>query len=235
MARAFAFLALATCVVAACSPGTVPTPSGTPAQTAVAPPSEPTSPPMSPSAEPTARAFPTTSEVELAPGRYDSSPPFDFSFTFAIPEPGWNSAHIHGEFFDVMRFDGPEPRIPTRWIAWAHPETIHGDGDRPATELTPHEAAGLMSTVRGVDAGSATSFTFAGLDGVQLDFHTDIEEVPLFGGAEGDFQLDSSQNLRMGIVKIDGEMLLAMCLAPPAEFEIACDQQQPILDSAEFE
>jgi hypothetical protein len=36
--------------------------------------------------------FPDLNEVALAPGRYDSSPPFDIDFTFELFEAGWESA-----------------------------------------------------------------------------------------------------------------------------------------------
>jgi hypothetical protein len=190
--------------------------------------------PGTPAPTPSPLAFPTTSEVELMPGRYSSSPPFDIEFTFEIPGPGWFSAHIHGEFFDVMRFEGTDQRSPIRWIAWAHPETIHGDREAPAADLTPQEAATQMAMQIAVEAGTSSRFTFAGLDGVQMDYHTEIRQVPLFGGPDGDFQLDNSQDARIGIVKIDEEMLLIMCLAPPGQLEAGCADAQPILDSVEL-
>ena len=190
--------------------------------------------PSPPAPTPSPRPFPTTSGMELEPGRYSSSPPFDFAFTFEIPAPGWSSAHIHGEFFDVMRFEGTDQRSPVRWVAWAHPETIHGDRDAPAAELSPQEAADFMATQLAVDAGRTSAFTLAGLEGVRLDFHTDITQVPLFGGPDGDFQLDNSQDARIGIVRIDEEMLLAMCLAPPGQLEAGCTEAQSILDSVEL-
>ena len=201
----------------------------TPARQAIATPAR-----SAPALTPSARAFPTTSEVELEPGRYSSSPPFEFAFTFEIPAPGWFSAHIHTEFFDVMRFEGTDQRSPVRWVAWAHPETIHGDRDAPAAELTPQEAADLMATQIAVDAGTSSAFAFAGLEGVRLDFHTEVSQVPLFGGPDGDFQLDNSQDARIGIVKIDQEMLLVMCLAPPGQLGAGCSDAQPILDSVEL-
>jgi len=133
-----------------------------------------------------------------------------------------------------MRFEGPGQRSPVRWVAWAHPETIHGDRDARAADMTPQEAADLMASQLAVEAESSRPFTFAGLDGVQLDLHTEITQVPLFGGPDGDFQLDNSQDARIGIVKLDGQLLLVMCLAPPGELEAGCADARPILDSVEL-
>ena len=231
--RVLAVLLVGVLILGACSAET-PTISPPTATPTSARPATPTPSPSAPTPSASPRAFPTTSGVELAPGRFSSSPPFDFAFTFEIPEPGWFSAHIHGEFFDVMRFEGTDQRSPVRWVAWAHPETIHGDSDARAAELTPQEAADLMATQLAVDAEASSAFTFAGLQGVQLEFHTEITQVPLFGGPDGDFQLDNSQDARIGIVKIDHEMLLVMCLAPPGQLEGGCTDAQPILDSVEL-
>ena len=226
-----ATLLSAAALLAACATAS-PSPGAASASLQVVPSISPSPPAATPSD--TLLPFPAMSEVELVPGRYDSSPPFDYDFTFAIPEPGWHTAHIHGEFFDVMRFDGPDPRNPTHWVAWAHPTTIHGDSDEPASELTPRGAADLMSTQLAVDAGPISAFTFGGLSGVQLDLHTEIQRVPLFGGPDGDFQLDSSHDLRAGIVERDGDLLLVLCLAAAQELDTACARAQPILDSVRW-
>jgi hypothetical protein len=188
----------------------------------------------SPSPRPTVLAFPSQGELAMAPGRYDSSPPFVIEFTFRLPDEGWHSAHLHGEFFDVMRFDGPDPRVPTRWIAWAHPDTIHGATSEPAEGLSPHEAATVISTRPGLDAGPVAPFDFAGLEGVQLDLHADAPNTHIFGGSDGNFGLEPGQDARLGIVAPEGDLLLVLCLAAPAELDAACAEVQPILESVEL-
>src|SRR5688572_22557804 len=133
--RRSALLVVALAAVAfACTSAPTPTQTAPPTPTASPTPTE--SPESIP--EPTVLSFPSAGEQDLTRGLYDSSPPFAVEFTFLIPDEGWSSAHIHDEFFDVMRLDGPEPNIPTRWVAWGYPETINGpDGTQPASELTP--------------------------------------------------------------------------------------------------
>jgi hypothetical protein len=206
------------------------TPSTTPT---VAPTNAPTiAPTISPEATPgNVLVFPTASEQELAPGRYSSSPPFDIPFTFEVQAEGWESAHLHGEFFDIMQLPAGSTQ-PSRWIAWAHPLTIHGPDDAAAIELSPAEAAELLAARADVDATDSAPFQFAGHEGVRLDLTTDDQGVQIFGGEDGDFGLDPAYDLRLGLVSLDDDLMLVLVLAPTGELEDAWMEAQPVLDSA---
>src|SRR5262245_23244267 len=106
--------ALAAVLVAAtgCTATTQPTPTPVPTAVPTLRPTAVPTPTLVPTLAPTAMPFPDQTGDPLAPGVYDSSPPFALHFTFEIPDEGWHAAHIHDEFFDVMRFDGDSPTIP---------------------------------------------------------------------------------------------------------------------------
>ena len=113
-----ALIAVLASVVLACAPAPATTPSATPSPSAPA-------------------AFPATTGEVLVPGRYDSQPPFNIPFTFEAPAGGWESMHLHGEFFDIGRFEGEERQTaPARWIAFGDPENVRGTEDVPDSDLT---------------------------------------------------------------------------------------------------
>jgi hypothetical protein len=148
-----------------------------------------------------------------------------------VPGPGWFSAHLHGEFLDVMRFDGPDAHVPTRWVAWAHPATLYGSGPVDAAGLSPEAAAAAVEANDDLEASSPRPFEFAELKGEQLDVHTDSSNVPVFGGPDGDFGLEPAHDARLGFVTIGEELVIVMCLGAPTELDAACADVQPILDS----
>ena len=189
-----------------------------------------------PSASPApAIAFPTTTGDVLVPGRYDSQPPFNIPFTFDVPAGGWESMHLHGEFFDIGRFATAERQTaPIRWIAFGHPGHIRGDEDLPAAGLTPEAAATLLSSRDDVIAGEAVPFSLAGRDGVRLDLHAPEADTPIFGGPDGAFNLEPSIDIRLGIVPLDDDLLLVFVGAPPGELDAAWDEAQPILASVDL-
>lgn len=215
--------------------GSTASPSPTVTTTPFPPPTAPT-PTVAPVPTPAATvlAFPHLSEVALAAGRYDSSPPFDIPFTFVLFEEGWESAHLHGEFFDVMKLNGPDPVGPTRWIAWAHPATIHGATAEPAAGMTPDEAASLVAGRTGVEPGPISLFEIDGLAGVRIDLHADAPSTHIFGGSDGDFGLEPNFDARLGIVPVGSDLLLVLVLASPAELEDAWADAQPILASIDL-
>lgn len=227
----FVVVAIAIAVGCASEPPPSPSPTLAPART-------PTSAPgatVAPTPRPTPLAFPEVSGVALAPGVYDGSPPFAIDFTFEIPDEGWSSAHIHDEFLDVMRLDGPEPNIPTRWVAWAYPDTVGGpNGDRPAAGLTPAEAIEGMSDVPNVEASDPMPFSVSGLEGVQVDLHTDVAMTQIFGGEAGDLALEPAFDVRLGAVELDSGLFLVMCFGPDGDLEAGCADAQPIIDSVEI-
>jgi hypothetical protein len=180
--------------------------------------------------------FPTISAVPLIPGRYLSAPPFDIPFTFEIPDPGWESAHLLGEFFDVMRFDDQSVGTgqPTRWVAFAHPTHIQGAQQTPVEGLSATEAAQLLADRPDLTAGPTTPFELDGLEGVRLDLHASSPRTAVFGGAGGDFGFGPENDLRLAVVPQGDALLLVLVLAAPVELEAAWLDAQPILDSVDL-
>jgi len=185
----------------------------------------------------TGLSFPTTSEIPLAPGRYRSSPPFDIPFTFEVPDSGWESAHLLGEFFDILQFDGETAAAagqPSRWIAFGHPTDIRGTRDTPAAGLSPGEAAALFADRSDLQASATTPFELDGLDGVRLDLHARSLSTPVFGGPAGNFAIGPQNALRLAIVPLADDLLLVLVLATPDELEAAWLEAQPILESVDL-
>src|SRR5262245_52588526 len=178
-------------LVFACAPAVTPSPAATPV----------------PSASPL--AFPRTTGEVLAAGRYASSPPFEIPFTFEVPADGWESMHVHGEFFDIGRFATAERQTaPVRWIAFGRPGHISGDEDVPAAGLTPEEAAALFTARDDLTASEVVPYNLAGLDGVRLDLHAPEPNTPIFGGPDGAFNLEPSIDIRLGIVRLEDGLFL---------------------------
>jgi hypothetical protein len=199
------------------------------APTTAAPTSTPSAPPPSP------LAFPTTTGEVLVPGRYDSQPPFNIPFTFEAPAGGWESMHLHGEFFDLGRFEGEERQTaPARWIAFGDPEHVRGHEDVPDSDLTPTQAAALLAERDDLTAGEPVPFVLDGREGVRLDLHAAEPNAPLFGGAEGDFGLEPSVDVRLGFVPVDDGLLVVFVAAPADELEAAWEEAQPVLESVDL-
>ena len=193
----------------------------------------PTSTPGAPSASPL--AFPTTTGEVLVPGRYDSQPPFNIPFTFEAPAGGWESMHLHGEFFDLGRFATEERQTaPARWIAFGDPEHVRGSEDVPDTDLTPAEAAALLAERDDLTAGEPVPFSLDGREGVRLDLHAAEPNTPIFGGAEGDFGLEPSVDVRLGFVPVDEGLLVVFVAAPADELDAAWEEAQPVLESVDL-
>lgn len=194
-----------------------------------------TPPTQSPSPAPSPIAFPRTTGEVLAAGRYASSPPFDVPFTFHVPAGGWESMHLHGEFFDIGRFATEERMTaPARWIAFGHPEHVRGDADVPVAGLTPEEAATLLTARDDLTASEAFPFSLAGRDGVRLDLHASEPNTPIFGGPDGDFGLEPSIDIRIGFVPLADDLLVVFVGAPPGELDAAWDEAQPVLESVDL-
>ena len=190
---------------------------------------------QSPSPAPSPAAFPRTTGEVLAAGRYASSPPFDVPFTFTVPADGWESMHLHGEFFDIGRFATADRQTaPARWIAFGHPQHVRGDEDVPAAGLTPEAAATLLAARDDLTASEAVPYALAGREGVRLDLHASAPNTPIFGGPEGDFGLEPSIDIRLGIVPLDNDLLVVFVGAPPGELDAAWDEAHPILESVDL-
>ena len=194
------------------------------------------SPAATPSASPIpAVDFPSTGGEVLVAGRYDSHPPFNIRFTFDVPAGGWESMHLHGEFFDLGRFEGEERQTaPVRWIAFGDPDHVRGSEDVPDTDLTPAEAAALLAERDDLTASEPVPFSVDGREGVRLDLHAPEPNTAIFGGAEGDFGLEPSVDVRLGFVPVDEGLLVVFVAAPAVELDAAWEEAQPVLESIDL-
>lgn len=223
-------LALAGCVGPAGRPGL------TAAPTFVGSAAAGTTPAGSPSAAPRTSgtlAWPSAFGVDLAPGTYFSSPPFDVPFTLALGETGWQTGHLHAEFFDLIRFDGlPETDLPAVLFGFAQPAMIRGaGGNEPAAGLSPDAAIDSLAARADIAPSNRAAVDLFGRAGARVDLHADVANTQLFGGAAGNFGLGPERNLRIAAVAFDGGLLLVLVLAPPGEVEEAWARVQPILTS----
>jgi hypothetical protein len=229
LARAGLALTLGLSLGACTSPAASPTPAATAGHTP-APTATPTL--VATPTQVPILAWPTDSAVALVPGTYSSSPPFDVPFTIDIRGQGWGSAHLHTEFFDFMNVTQIGVQ-PTRWVAFAHPETIGGSAPVAAEGLSPRAAAGLIAGLDNVVAGPISDVALFGIDGVLIDLTSSVTNVPLFGGPAGQFGMDSAYELRLTVLPhdTDADLLLVLLLAPPRELDAAWTEVQPILAS----
>lgn len=182
--------------------------------------------------------MPATFGVELEPGTYFSSPPFELAFTFDVAEPGWIAGHLNDEFFDLQRYAG-EPGVgvlPTRMVGFGHPESFNrDDGEVPVSELSPHGAVDLLANRGLLEASNVADLEIFGLPGVRIDLHSDFDNNPIFGGDDGNFGLFPELDLRLVVVDIgDGDLLALVLLAPPDELEDAWTESRAILESVEL-
>lgn len=192
--------------------------------------------PSQPAPSPDARSFPTVTGEVLAAGRYMSSPPFDIRFTFEVPPTDWESMHLHGELFDIGRFETDARAVlPDRWIAWGHPTVFYGADEVPVGDLTPDEALGLLTARDDLTASDPERFTFAGIDGARVDLHAMAPNTRLFGGEEGDFGLEPTLDARFGVVVLNADLVVVMVLARADELEAAWEEAQPILNSVRLD
>jgi hypothetical protein len=210
------------------SPGSIATPS--PAASAVSTPTATPGISASPSPLAPLLEFPDTTGVELAPGRYSGQPPFDIPITFEIADSGWGSAHLHGDFLDVIQ----PARVgvpPTRWVAFALPETLHGATELPAQGTSPAAAIAAFAARDQLTVTDPEPYSIAGLEGLAADISTDASGLDLFGGPGGDLQLDPAYDLRLIAVPYAESLFLALVFAPQGELAQAWQVSQPIIDS----
>ena len=180
-------------------------------------------------------ALPWPSEfgVDLVPGTYFSSPPFDVPFTLTLGEAGWQTGHLHSEFFDLIRFDGlPETDLPAVLFGFSVPTMVRGaGGNRPAAGMTPDAAIDGLATRADVTATNRAAVDLFGRAGARVDLRADVDNTALFGGPAGNFGLGPERNVRIAAVAFGGGLLLVLVMAPPGEVDEAWDRVQPILAS----
>jgi hypothetical protein len=179
--------------------------------------------------------LPSDFAIELEPGRYSSSPPFERFFTFEVDDPGWRAGHLNAEFFDIQRFDGvPTTGLPSRILAFAHPDTIHGPTSVPATELTPEAAVAALTARDDLVTKNVAELELFGRPSVRVDVHAPVDNTPVFGGADGTFRQSADLDARLVAVPIDGGLLLVLVQATPQDLEPAWDQALSILETVQL-
>jgi hypothetical protein len=215
---------------------------GSPGVTTTTPTPVPTAPPSATSTRapvvtrsalapsPDLLAFPPNSGVALDIGRYSSQPPFDLAFSFEIAEEGWATAHHHADFLDVIQ-PVATGVLPTRWVAFARPQTLHGTGEIDAAGLTPADVVAAFESRGDIDIGESTPYEIGGLAGLSVDISTDESDVKPFGGPGGDFELDPSYDGRMVVVSVADAPLLVLVLAPEGQLQDAWANSEAIVDS----
>ena len=193
----------------------------------------PTSTPGAPPASPI--AFPTTTGEVARPGPLRQPTAVQHPLHVRGAGRRWESMHLHGEFFDLGRFATEERQTaPARWIAFGDPEHVRGSEDVPDTDLTPAEAAALLAERDDLTAGEPVPFSLDGREGVRLDLHASEPNTPIFGGAEGDFGLEPSVDVRLGFVPVDEGLLVVFVAAPADELDAAWEEAQPVLESVDL-
>jgi hypothetical protein len=176
--------------------------------------------------------FPTEQGVVVPPGRYASRPPFAVPFTFEVVGADWRTWHHLVEFIDIAKYDSSAQFfLPSRWLAFAHPEAIFGPGEDPASDLDPTGAVALWASRDDLVVGTPEPFELDGLPGVRVDVHAPAPNTHIFGGARGDLGMQPEIDARIGIVALEDGLLLVLALAPPAELEAAWTEVAPILAS----
>ena len=230
---------LAACMAAAPTPGPI-APTGSAPATGSNTPSSPAGPTTSPGSGPTLPPgflpLPTEFAIELEPGTYFSSPPFEIPFTFEVAEPGWVAGHLNPEFIDIQRHEGTPAAgvLPERIIGFAHPLQIHGTAVVDAADLTPADVADLWVERTDIETANRVELELLGGDAVRVDVHAPVPMLPLFGGDEGTFRLDDAFDVRIVVIAIDDGLFLATVHAPAAELETAWEQALPTLESIDL-
>jgi hypothetical protein len=230
---------VAGCMAAAPTPAAI-APTGSPPAAASDAPSSPagatTSPSSGPTLPPGSMPLPTGFAIELEPGTYFSSPPFEVPFTFDVTQPGWVAGHLNPEFIDIQLYEGvPAVGVtPERIIGFAHPLQIHGTAIVDAAELTAAEVAALWVERTDIETANLEEVELLGGEAVRIDVHPPVSMIPLFGGPGGTFRLDAAFDVRIVIVALDDGLFLATVHAPAAELEAAWEQALPTLESIDL-
>jgi hypothetical protein len=178
---------------------------------------------------------PTTFGVELEPGTYFSSPPFEIPFTFDVDGRGWKAGHLIDEFFDLQQFEGePGVNLPFRLVGFGHPDAFHGpDGEVAASGLNPRSAIDLVAAQDDLIATNVRDVEIAGQAGARVDLHSAVNNNHLFGGDHGDFGIGPELDVRLAVIPFEDALLVLLVSAPPGELGAAWDEALGILDSIE--
>ena len=229
---------VAACVTAAPTPAVIGPTQSAPGAASPAPPAT-ASPAASlapaPSLPPGSLLLPTEFAIELEPGTYFSSPPFEVPFTFEVAEAGWVAGHLNPEFIDIQQFEGTPAAgvLPERIIGFAHPLQIHGTAILDASELTAAEVVDLWVGRTDIETANRAELELLGGDAVRVDVHATAPMLPLFGGDDGTFRLDTSFDIRIVVIAVADGLFLATVHATAADLEAAWEQALPTLESVD--
>lgn len=176
-------------------------------------------------------AMPARFDVELAPGRYWSSPPFEIGFPFMVDQPGWIAGHLGRDFFDIQRdADGAGPKWPQSILAFGLPASIRGDTDVPVAGLTPAEAIAQLRARASLGGSNVTERTLFGRLAVSMDLHAAVES-PVFGAAGGTFTIGPELDARFVLVPFEERLLAVIVQGAVGDLEARWQEALPILES----
>jgi len=203
----------------------------------VASPSGGTSQPAQPTFAPAPSgllAIPSDFAVELVPGRYWSSPPFEIGFSFQVDRPGWIAGHLNAEFFDIQRdADGAGPAFPESIVAFGLPTFIRGATDIPVADLTAARAVAELQARASLGASNVTELTLFGRPAVRVDLHSAVQS-PVFGAAEGTFTISPPLDARLVLVPLGEGLLAVIVQAGPEDLEATWLEAVAMLESSEL-
>jgi hypothetical protein len=176
-------------------------------------------------------ALPTTFQVELADGRYFTQPPFVIPFSIEISEPGWYTGHLNPVFVDLQRWDGVSlDAFPTHIFGFGWPSNIRAkDSPVPVAGLTPDAAFDLLADRRALVMTNRSEVELFGREGVIADFHSEVNNNPIFGTEDGNFGLGPELDLRLAAVPLRDGLLMVAVQAAPDDLDDAWDQAAAIL------
>jgi hypothetical protein len=177
-------------------------------------------------------AWPNAFDVELEVATYWSEPPFRIPFSIAVIQPGWYSAHVHEDFFDLLRFDGVPHQFPTRMVGFADPDQFRGDDGNVAVEgLSPDDALDLLARRASLETTNRSALDMFGIRGARIDLHSGTDSNPIFGTAEGNFGLGPELDMRLVLLPRGGRLFVVVVLAAPGDLDAAWEQALPILET----
>jgi len=179
-------------------------------------------------------AVPSRFGVELEPGRYWSSPPFEVGFSFVVSQPGWIAGHLNAEFFDIQRdADGGGPDWPQSILGWGLPAFVRGDGDIPVADLTPSEAVAELRARPSLGAANVVEQELFGRPAVRVDLHP-LVQSPVFGGPGGTFSAGPPLDARVVFVPYEQRLLVVVLQSGVGDLEARWQEALPILESVEL-
>lgn len=179
--------------------------------------------------------FPADTDLPVPPGRYVSAPPFEVPFTFDVAGEGWRTWHLIEEFVDIARYDAAvSSTLPVRWLAFNHPLSFIGPPETPASSLDVEGAIALLRSRSDLTVGPAQPFVLDGLEGLRVDLHALAANTQVTRGGHGRLGMQPERDARMGVVPLDGGLLVVFLFAPPGELDAGWTEVAPILASVDL-